>query len=146
MTTFGQTTPTVGGSNDSWGDELLDILEADENYTNRLQGCLVIADPTDSQAEYLVYHARFPFSVKRVAYQCLPSGTATLDFKINTTGIGGLTSLSATSSKQTEDATSGNSVSATDYVTVTPSSISSGVERIVVAVWGDRTDAGTNVT
>ena len=95
MTVYGQDLPTVGGSNDTWGTELNAVLNAAPTYTDRLQGCFTIS-PTNAQAEYLVFNARFPFDVKRVTYQCFPSGTATLDFKIEATSIGGLGSISAT--------------------------------------------------
>lgn len=146
MTSYGESLPTVGGSNDSWGTENNALWTAAPKYTERLQGNLVINAPTDGQEEFLVFHSRFDFAVKRVAYQCFPSGTATLAVKINTTNVGGLSALSATASKQTADASSGNSVSVGDYVTVTPTSIDSAVERIVISVWGDRTDEGTAVT
>ena len=142
---FGAPIPDTGGSNDTWADEYKAVLVADENNTQRLQGTMVINSPVNSQAEYLLFHARFPFDVKRVAYQCLPSGTATLAVKINTTDIGGLAALSATASKQTTDASSALSVVAGDYITVTPTSTAPAVERIVISVWGDRTGAGTAV-
>lgn len=145
MTIFGKAAPVDGGSEDEWGNLLLQIVEEDEDFTNRLQGTLVINSPTDSQDEYLVFHARFPFDVKRVAYQCFPSGTATLSFKIDGTNITGLNSLSATATKQTADASGANSVAVGNPVTVTPTSIDSAVERIVIGVWGDRTAVGTGV-
>lgn len=142
---FNELAPTDGGSEDTWGAELLDILESDEDFTNRLQGLLVISSPVDAQDEYVTFHSRFPFTIKRIAYQCLPTGTATLAVKINGVDVGSLGSISATSTKQTTDATAPNTVSATNAVTVTPTATAGGVERIVIAVWGDRTAAGTAV-
>lgn len=147
-TAYGTDIPTDGGDNDTWGLENNALWTAAPTYTERLQGLLVISNPTDSQAEYLTYHARFPFTVKRVAYQCLPAsggGSATLAFKIDGSNIGGLSSVSATDSKSTSDATSANTVSAGSYVTVTPTSIAAATDRIVIAIWGDRTGAGTSV-
>lgn len=144
MTFFGQTEPTVGGSNDTWGAELNTVLTASEDWVTRLQGSFTITAPTNGQAEYLVYDNRIPFDVKRVTYQCLPSGTATLSFKINGTNITSLGSLSATASQQNTSATGANSVAAGDDLTVTASSIDSSVARIIINIWGDQTAAGTS--
>lgn len=142
MTTeFGATLPTVGGSNNTWGTELNTVLGAAEDWVNRVQGTFTIA-PVDGQAEYLIYDSRIPFDVKRVTYQCFPSGTATLSFKIDGVNITSLGSLSATASEQNTSATGANSVAIGANVTVTPSSIDAAVERIVIALWGDQTAVG----
>ena len=145
MTVYGEPLPDDGASNDIWGAENNALWTAAPTFTERLQGMIVIASPVDSQAEFLVFNARFPFDIKQAAFQCFPSGTATLALKINSTDVGGLSASSATSTKQTANASSAFSVAATDSVTVTATSISGDVERIVYAIWGDRTDSGTAV-
>lgn len=141
MTEFGTTLPTPGGSNNTWGTGLNTTLTAAEDWVARVQGTFTIA-PVDAQAEYLVFDSRIPFDVKRVTYQCLPSGTATLNFKINSTDITGLSSLSATASEQTSTASGANSVTIGDNLILTPSSIDPAVSRIVIALWGDQTAVG----
>lgn len=143
MTSYGEPLPVDGGSEDTWGEELLALWNAAPTYTERLQGSLAINAPIDAQAEYVVYDSRFPFDVKRVSYQCLPSGTADLSFKINAVNIGGLSSVGATATKSTSSPSGTNSVVVGDNVTVTATNIDASVERIVIGVWGDRTGAGT---
>ena len=140
-TAFGTTLPVVGGSNNTWGTELNTTLPAAQSWTARVQGTFTIS-PVDAQAEYLIFDSRIPFDVKRVTYQCLPSGTATLNFKINSTDITGLASLSATASEQNSSASGANSVAIGDNLIMTPSSIDPAVERIIIAVWGDQTAVG----
>lgn len=141
MTEFGQPLPTVGGSNNTWGAELNTVLGSAEDWVARVQGTFTLS-PVDAQAEYLVLDSRIPFDVRRVTYQCFPSGTATLNFKINSTDITGLASLSATASEQNSSASGANSVTIGDNLIVTPSSIDPAVERIIIAVWGDQTAVG----
>ena len=139
MSWFGKTFPTEFGSTDVWGALLNALFGTAVDTDTRCQVAIPMVARNGTYT--IILNSRFPFTIEDASV-ITDAGTATVAVLINSSPVGGLGAISASSTQADAAATTDKTVAAGDDVKITLSSVS-GATRVTVNLWINRTGEGT---